>query len=249
MRDIGKNIRKLRTRKNMTQDELAEKIFVTRQTVSNYENGKSRPDVDMLVSIAQVLETDIQQLIYGPEQKKMNPDVKKLIFGTVLTAVFGMLWGLLESLENQLYFADSGFDWLMLELFIIQPVCLALLGWTGMQIIGMVLGKQPLKNKWVRRLGWILLLAALIWFGLNLWYICASAVNTWQYHNHIRGQWNENHTAWSRLPVAVPEFVTRVVGYSVDQQIRWRKPKYLAKVAAAGVIIWLCGVPESRRKE
>ena len=46
MRDIGKNIRDLRTRKDMTQDELAEKLFVTRQTVSNYETGKSRPDVD-----------------------------------------------------------------------------------------------------------------------------------------------------------------------------------------------------------
>ena len=45
MRDIGKNIRQLRTAKNMTQDELAEKLFVTRQTVSNYEPGKSRPDV------------------------------------------------------------------------------------------------------------------------------------------------------------------------------------------------------------
>ena len=37
MRDIGKNIRQLRTEKNMTQDELARKLFVTRQTVSNYE--------------------------------------------------------------------------------------------------------------------------------------------------------------------------------------------------------------------
>ena len=37
MRDIGKNIRQLRTEMNMTQDELARKLFVTRQTVSNYE--------------------------------------------------------------------------------------------------------------------------------------------------------------------------------------------------------------------
>lgn len=39
MRDIGKNIRELRQRQNMTQDELAARLFVTRQTVSNYENG------------------------------------------------------------------------------------------------------------------------------------------------------------------------------------------------------------------
>jgi len=37
MRDIGKNIKLLREERNMTQDELAERLFVTRQTVSNYE--------------------------------------------------------------------------------------------------------------------------------------------------------------------------------------------------------------------
>ncbi|HIR10446.1 MAG TPA: helix-turn-helix transcriptional regulator, partial [Candidatus Avoscillospira stercoripullorum] len=37
MRDIGKNIRTLRIRRGLTQDELAEALFVTRQTVSNYE--------------------------------------------------------------------------------------------------------------------------------------------------------------------------------------------------------------------
>ena len=42
MRDIGKNIRDLRIEKNLTQDQLAEKLFVTRQTVSNYENGVSQ---------------------------------------------------------------------------------------------------------------------------------------------------------------------------------------------------------------
>ena len=57
MRDIGKNIRDLRVKQNMTQDELAEKLFVTRQTVSNYETGRSRPDVEMLASIAEALNT------------------------------------------------------------------------------------------------------------------------------------------------------------------------------------------------
>ena len=42
MRDIGKNMRSARIRKKMTQDELAEKLFVTRQTVSNYETGVSQ---------------------------------------------------------------------------------------------------------------------------------------------------------------------------------------------------------------
>lgn len=70
MRDIGKNLKLLRQAKNMTQEELADALFVTRQTVSNYENGRSRPDVDMLIKIAQILQTDVNTLIYGPAMPK-----------------------------------------------------------------------------------------------------------------------------------------------------------------------------------
>lgn len=42
MRDIGKNIRTLRTRRGLSQDQLAEALHVTRQTVSNYETGVSQ---------------------------------------------------------------------------------------------------------------------------------------------------------------------------------------------------------------
>ena len=74
MRDIGKNIRDLRSKRNMTQDELAEKLFVTRQTVSNYETGKSQPDIDTIVRLAEALQADPNTLIYGiptpPERKR-----------------------------------------------------------------------------------------------------------------------------------------------------------------------------------
>ena len=53
MRDIGKNIRELRLRAGFSQDELAERLFVTRQTVSNYENGRTRPDVEQILHLAE----------------------------------------------------------------------------------------------------------------------------------------------------------------------------------------------------
>ena len=55
MRDIGKNIRDLRQQKHLTQEKLAEQLFVTRQTVSNYENGRTRPDVDQILRLAEIL--------------------------------------------------------------------------------------------------------------------------------------------------------------------------------------------------
>ena len=59
-RSIGSNIKKLRVKQGLTKDELAQALFVTRQTVSNYETGRSNPDVDMLQRISEVLHTDIQ---------------------------------------------------------------------------------------------------------------------------------------------------------------------------------------------
>ena len=52
MAEISKNIKKFRKESEMTQQELAEKLNVTRQTVSNWENGKTQPDIDMLQNIA-----------------------------------------------------------------------------------------------------------------------------------------------------------------------------------------------------
>ena len=63
MRDIGKNIKSLREEKKLSQDQLAEKLFVTRQTVSNYETGRSRPDVEMLTKIADALDVDANTVI------------------------------------------------------------------------------------------------------------------------------------------------------------------------------------------
>ena len=68
---------------------LAEKLFVTRQTVSNYETGKSRPDVEMLTRIAEVLETDVSTLIYGPKPPIQNSQLRSLIIGAVLA---GTAW-------------------------------------------------------------------------------------------------------------------------------------------------------------
>ena len=72
MRDIGKNIRLLRTKQNITQDELAEQLFVSRQTISNYETGRSRPDVDTLIRISEILDVEVQDLLYGPSVSKIQ---------------------------------------------------------------------------------------------------------------------------------------------------------------------------------
>lgn len=50
--DLGNNIIKIRKENKLTQDDLAKKYFVTRQTISNWENSKSYPDLETLVKIS-----------------------------------------------------------------------------------------------------------------------------------------------------------------------------------------------------
>ena len=66
MGDIGRNIRFLRIQKKLSQDQLAESLHVTRQTVSNYETGRSRPDVEMLTALAEALNADVKEILYSP---------------------------------------------------------------------------------------------------------------------------------------------------------------------------------------
>ena len=62
---LAENLKKIRKDKGYTQEILAEKLNVVRQTVSKWEKGLSLPDVDMLSKIANVLETDVNILIDG----------------------------------------------------------------------------------------------------------------------------------------------------------------------------------------
>lgn len=63
--ELGNQIKMLRKEKSLSQDRLAEMIYVSRQTISNWENDKSYPDIHSLVLLSQVLEVSVDQLIKG----------------------------------------------------------------------------------------------------------------------------------------------------------------------------------------
>lgn len=97
MANIGKNIKLARQRKKLTQDELAEMLFVTRQTISNYELGKTQPDVEMLLSIAQALDTDMETLIHGhPAETAGNG--KRLLVQSALLLVLSVAYRLFRKI-------------------------------------------------------------------------------------------------------------------------------------------------------
>lgn len=63
--ELGKQIKKYRNEISLSQDALAEKIYVSRQTISNWENDKSYPDVNSLVLLSEVFQVSLDQLIKG----------------------------------------------------------------------------------------------------------------------------------------------------------------------------------------
>ena len=65
-------IHELRTRRGLSQDELAEKIFVTRQAVSRWENGETVPNVDTLKLLSKFFGVSINTLLGSPRQLVHN---------------------------------------------------------------------------------------------------------------------------------------------------------------------------------
>lgn len=75
---LSENLKSIRKTKGLSQEELAIRLNVVRQTVSKWENGLSVPDADMLICIADVLETPVSTLL-GERVKESNADNLKVI--------------------------------------------------------------------------------------------------------------------------------------------------------------------------
>ncbi len=70
MKRVGKNIKASRAKKNMTQLELADIVGVSYQAVSNWERGKTMPDITKIPDIAKALDTEIEDILGDKESSK-----------------------------------------------------------------------------------------------------------------------------------------------------------------------------------
>ena len=74
---INENIKYYRKRKGMSQEEMAVKLHVVRQTVSKWETGHSVPDADILIHISELLEVPVYQLLYLNETSLKEESLSK----------------------------------------------------------------------------------------------------------------------------------------------------------------------------
>jgi len=149
MRDIGKNIRSLRIQKGMTQEQFAEKLFVTRQTVSNYETGKSRPDIEMVMQIAQVLETDANTVLYGPQtMSNRERDLRALFISGVICLILTVLIVLFSPIAKEWGQTRFWIAPIALLRTTLVPAQKLFLGWTAMHGLWVLLKIKPLQYGW-----------------------------------------------------------------------------------------------------
>lgn len=95
MHDIARNLKRLRRQKGLTQEELADKLHVTRQAVSNWERNQNLPELEVLLAAAEALEVSMDELLYGPRPAE-RPDGpenrrKRIVTAAALWAVWGVL--------------------------------------------------------------------------------------------------------------------------------------------------------------
>lgn len=92
MSSVGTHIRRLRTARHMTQEQLAERLFVTRQAVSAWETGKALPDVETLERIAAGLDAGVTEVIYGvPKTPDLKRQRRKWMAASAISAIISVL--------------------------------------------------------------------------------------------------------------------------------------------------------------
>lgn len=82
--DFNNRLYQLRKQKGLSQEELANRLNVSRQTVSKWEVGDSTPEMEKLVAISDLFDVSLDVLVMGKEEKNEAKESKNSEFATVL---------------------------------------------------------------------------------------------------------------------------------------------------------------------
>ena len=80
LQKIGTFLKELRKEKELTQEQLAETLNVSRRSVSRWETGSNMPDLDLLVEMADLYQVDLRELLNGERKnEQMNEEMKETV--------------------------------------------------------------------------------------------------------------------------------------------------------------------------
>ena len=124
MHDIARNLKCLRRQRGLTQEELAARLHVTRQAVSNWERNRNLPELEILLSAAELLGVGVDELLYGPRPAEGAAAPANRRRRTVTA---GALWALpaLEAMYDKYDYSAAGWLllWPALNLLLGMAVC------------------------------------------------------------------------------------------------------------------------------
>lgn len=92
MESLAKNLKKLRQAKGLSQEGLAQRLYITRQTVSGWETGRCQPDLETLNLLAEALDTDVNELLCGTKQSTYPRYQRKYILWSSISGVIAVAY-------------------------------------------------------------------------------------------------------------------------------------------------------------
>lgn len=130
---IADKIKNARMQKGYTQEQAAENLLVSRQTISNWENGRSLPDIISIIKMSELYELSLDEMMKGDKAllKKVERDVgavkaeKKLIKFAWISIVIGTILLILgEILEGNPFidFMNGALPWVLLGLMFLFAI-------------------------------------------------------------------------------------------------------------------------------
>lgn len=106
--NTGENIKKLRTGHNMTQQQLADALSVSRPTIASYESGRTQPDVEMLKQIADLFHITVDGLIGKPTENHFVSIYRVGMFTGLALNIIVAARNLLIYIKNQFFWVEPG---------------------------------------------------------------------------------------------------------------------------------------------
>lgn len=118
--EIGQQIIRYRKQQALSQEELAEKVYVSRQSISNWENDKTYPDIHSLLLLSQIFQVSLDQLIKGDIEKMKYTitQVDKKNFKRDAKVMVTLMILLMISSYPLVYFLE----WLRLGIFVLLSI-------------------------------------------------------------------------------------------------------------------------------
>lgn len=122
--EISERLKAARQNKGMTQEQVAEKIMVSRVTVSKWENGKTLPDLQSVIGLSNLYQISLDELLKGDPkmEEKIKKDAcnlqcnQKVILRTgIIFALFGVIYLVSRFVGGAFYdFCSAAAAWLFL---------------------------------------------------------------------------------------------------------------------------------------